>query len=193
MTILMRRLAVLLALLLTFAACNRKETAAGNDGVRPVAQTASTATTAPATATGIDVGSLMPPYTANNLDGTPFDLATKRNSVVLVNIWATWCGPCRYEIPELQAIHDRFKPRGFEVIGVSVDEGAPETVRAFAAERKMTYPIVLDPRGSLADTLQTGLLPTTVLVDRNGKIVWKKLGAIMPGDQELLEAIEAAL
>jgi cytochrome c biogenesis protein CcmG, thiol:disulfide interchange protein DsbE len=185
MTILMRRLLLLLALPLILAACNQKETVAP----KAVEQRCSSA----GIPTGTEEGMLLPAYAANNLDGTPFDLATKRNRVVLVNLWATWCGPCRYEIPELQAIHDRFKPRGFEVIGVSVDEGAPEMVRTFVAEHKITYPIVLDPKGALADTLQTGLLPTTVLLDCSGKIVWKKLGAIMPNDEGLLKAIEAAL
>lgn len=135
----------------------------------------------------------MPEYTSAWLDGSKFDLAGRRGKVVLLNVWATWCGPCRYEIPELQAIHDRYAPKGFEVVGVSVDEGAVDAVREFVQQHKMTYPIVFDPEQKVTNLLQTSVLPTTVLLDRNGKIAWKKYGAIMPNDEGLQKAIEAAL
>lgn len=153
----------------------------------------SAGTGAETTATGFEVGSLLPPYAATNVDGSKFDLATRRDKVVLLNLWATWCGPCRYEIPELQSIHDKYAARGFEVIGVSVDEGSPEPVKAFIDERKMTYPQVLDPEGQLATLLQTSVLPTSVLLDRSGRIVWKKFGAIEANDAELEAAIQKSL
>lgn len=193
----MRALAVTFALLLVVAACRRSETpAADPSGTSTAASPATTteAAAAPAAAGPVDVGSQIPAsWTATNLDGSKFELASMKDKVVLVNLWATWCGPCRYEIPELQAIHDRFKPQGFEVLGVSLDEGGADVVKPFVEEQKMTYPVVLDPRGKLADLLETSLLPTTVLVDRSGKIVWKKLGAIAPKDEALEKAIEAAL
>lgn len=127
------------------------------------------------------------------LDGSRFDLATRKGTVVLLNVWATWCGPCRHEIPELQAIHDKYKPQGFEVIGVSVDESGVDSVKQFAVEQKMTYPVAIDAEGKIADLLQTSVLPTSVLIDRQGKIVWKKFGAVLPNDVELTQAIEAAL
>jgi thiol-disulfide isomerase/thioredoxin len=148
---------------------------------------------AAATATGTEPGAAMPEYSAMNLDGSKFELATRREKVVLLNLWATWCGPCRYEIPELQRIHDAYGKRGFEVVGVSVDESGLEAVREFVGEQKMTYPVVLDPQGKLANILETSVLPTTVLVGRDGKIVWKKIGAILENDPELKGAIEKAL
>lgn len=146
------------------------------------------------TAAGTDIGARMPEYSALTLDGGKWELATKRDKVLLLNVWATWCGPCRFEIPELQAIHEKYAPQGFEVIGVSVDESGPEAVKSFVAEQeKMTYPVVLDAEGKLANMLQTSVLPTSIIVDRDGKIVWKKYGAIMPNDQELTRAIEKAV
>jgi hypothetical protein len=68
-----------------------------------------------------------------------------------------------------------------------------ESVKQFVAEQKMTYPVVLDPEGKLGAILQTSVLPTTVLLDRSGKIIWKRYSAIMPNDAELAEAIEKAL
>ena len=136
----------------------------------------------------------MPEYAAAYLDGSKFDLATKRDKVVLLNVWATWCGPCRFEIPELQKLHEKYSPRGLEVVGVSVDESGVDSVRSFVAEqKKMTYPIVLDAEGKIANILQTTVLPTSIVVDRKGQIVWKRYGAIMEGDAELKAAIEKAL
>ncbi|HEV7764382.1 MAG TPA: TlpA disulfide reductase family protein [Thermoanaerobaculia bacterium] len=136
----------------------------------------------------------MPEYTALNLDGTKFDLAKRRDKAVLLNVWATWCGPCREEIPELQKLHDHYGPRGFEVIGVSVDESGVDSVKEFISKQeKMAYPIVLDAEGRIANLLQTSVLPTTILVNRDGEIVWKKFGPVSGQDQELTKAIEASL
>ena len=188
----MRKTLLLLALVAALAACKRKETPIAEKSATPERKGVPAATAAQ-TATGTDVGSMMPEYSAMWLDGSKFDLASKRDKVVLLNLWATWCGPCRYEIPELQTIHAKYAPKGFEVIGVSVDESGVEPVRQFVNEHKMTYPVALDPEGKLAGIFQTSVLPTSVLLDRTGKIVWKHYGAIMQGDTELTSAIEKAL
>lgn len=189
----MRRIVFPLLLIVAVAGCKRGEQKAPETtSGKTTTESAATTTEEPAPP-GIDVGSTMPAYTASNLDGTTFDVASVRDKVVLLNLWATWCGPCRYEIPELQRMHDAYKERGFEVIGVSVDEGSVDSVKEFAAEQKMTYPIVLDPQGQLATMLQTSVLPTTILLDRKGKILWKKYGAILENDPELKSVIEKAL
>jgi len=175
----MKRIAaVLLVLVVLVAACKQREKPAQPQEARQ---------------TGVEVGAKMPEYAALNLDGSKFDLAQHRDKVVLVNVWATWCGPCRFEIPELQKMHDHYGPRGFEVIGVSVDESGAESVKQFVDEHQMTYPIALDAEGKLATLLHTTVLPTSVLVDRKGTIVWKQKGLIVESDQGLREAIEKAL
>jgi cytochrome c biogenesis protein CcmG/thiol:disulfide interchange protein DsbE len=180
-------LAAALAMTLVIAGCKRGEKPAGSaDGKKDAKAVAQTAT-------GIEPGATMPDYSAMNLDGTTFELASRRDKVVLLNLWATWCGPCRYEIPELQRIHDTYLSRGFEVVGVSVDESGVESVKQFVAENTMKYPVVLDPQGKLATVLQTSVLPTSILIGRDGKIVWKKYGAILENDEELKTAIEKAL
>ena len=114
--------------------------------------------------------------------------------VVLLNIWATWCGPCRIEIPELEALHKKLAPEGFEVLGVSIDDpGADQIVRDFVGEQHMTYPVVLDPRGRIADMFQTTVIPTSALIDRNGKIVWMHRGLVRANDPALNAALEEAL
>jgi thiol-disulfide isomerase/thioredoxin len=192
-----RALAVALAVLaISATSCKRTEKATpatrGIDAKKTSPQPQQQA--APQAGATTDVGAPMPEYAAMNLDGSKFDLAAKRDKVVLLNVWATWCGPCRYEIPELQQLSERYSARGLDVIGVSVDESGIESVRDFVKEKKkMTYPIVLDAEGKIANLLQTSVLPTSVLVDRAGKIVWKKYGAIMPDDAELKKALEASL
>lgn len=181
---------LLLAVVVVLSACKRGEKVAEAPGGAGKTETQAAQTT---TVAGTEAGAMMPAYVATNLDGTKFDLASRRGKVVLLNVWATWCGPCRYEIPELQRMHDLYGPRGFEVIGASVDEGEPDTVRQFVTENKMTYPVVLDPEGKSTVILDTSVLPTSVLIGRDGKIVWKKVGAILEGDQELKTAIEKTL
>ena len=190
---------VIVALTLVIS-CKRGEQKAGDAGTATTTETQSQmqsqtgARGSSEPAVGTEVGSRMPEYVAVNLDGSKFDLTARRDKVVLLNVWATWCGPCRFEIPELQKIHEQYGPRGFEVVGASVDETDVESVRSFVAEqKKMTYPVVHDVDGKIAALLETGVLPTSVLVDRTGKIVWKKIGAIMEGDEELKKAIEGAV
>jgi thiol-disulfide isomerase/thioredoxin len=189
----MKKIAVagLSLLVLIVASCKRSEQPVSRThGFGTDTQTTASAATATAPGTGVPLGE----YTALNLDGSKFDIAAKRDKVVLLNVWATWCGPCRFEIPELQKLHESYANRGVEVIGVSVDESGADSVKSFVAEQsKMTYPIVLDAEGKIANMLQTSVLPTTILVDRKGNIVWKKYGAIESGDTTLTKAIEAAL
>jgi len=190
--------ALLFALsLVAVASCKRGEQPASSGFATDTATTQASGTAQAATEPGTTTqgtGTVMPEYTALNLDGSKFDLASKRDKVVLINVWATWCVPCRYEIPELQALHEQYTPRGFEVIGVSVDESGPEALKSFIAEqKKMTYPVVLDAEGKIANMLQTSVLPTSILVDRKGNIVWKKFGLVESKDEQLKQAIEAAL
>lgn len=185
----MKRLLVLVSIALALLACGgRKEEAAKQPSVQ-----GTSSAPPPADPGEIDVGSTMPAYSNPTLDGTTFDLAKEKGNVIFLNLWATWCGPCRFEIPELQEIHNRYSPRGFKVVGVSVDESGAEAVRDFAKEYQMTYPVVLDPNGKLAVILRTSILPTSVVVDRSGKVVWKKYGPVMPNDRSLETAVEAAL
>lgn len=186
----MKRALTLFLVLLAVAlgACKRAEQRAAGYGGEPAAKAQQ-----PPQQAGTDVGGTMPEYSAMWLDGSKFDLAARRKNVILLNLWATWCGPCRFEIPELQKMHAEYGPKGFEVIGVSVDEGGVESIKQFVTENKMTYPIVVDPEGKLANLFQTSVLPTTALIDRNGRIVWKHYGLIQANDATLKQAIEKAL
>jgi len=178
--------------------CRKHETAqpdpAAKGATGSVSRVESTAPppATPATDTDSAVGSTMPAYKAELLDGKPFDVAAERGNVVFLNLWATWCFPCRDEIPELQKLHNEYAAQGFKVVGVSLDESGKESVQKFVTDNSMTYPIALDPEGKLANVFQTTVIPTSVLIDRNGRIVWKKYGRIAV-DEELMSALKSAV
>lgn len=191
-----RRISLIAATVLLAAACHREQRNATS--TQPLTFKSTKTTTAatagaPAASQPTEVGDRMPAYSSAMLDGKPLDLAAEqKGKVVLLNVWATWCGPCRGEIPLLRKIHDDFKPRGFEVLGVSVDETGADAVKQFVNEQKIDYPIAVDADGKIANVLQTTMLPTSVLIDRNGKIVWRQVGAI-DDDAALRAAVEKAL
>ncbi len=142
----------------------------------------------------VDVGLPVPAYSATSITGDTVSLADHRGKVVLLNVWATWCHPCRDEIPELQALHEKYAARGLELVGVSVDtEGADESIREFMRDYKMTYPVWRDPGERISAQFHTVGVPTTFLIDRTGVLRWRKTGPIQPGDPALSSALEQAL
>jgi thiol-disulfide isomerase/thioredoxin len=172
------------------AACSREQTApAPAMAKKPASPGVTTAPPATETTAGTQPGDLMPPYSSKYLDGKPFDLRAEKGNVVFVNVWATWCGPCRFEIPQLQALHDKYAQRGFKVVGVSVDESGADVVKQFVIEQKMSYPIAVDAEGRIANVLQTTVLPTSVIIDRSGRIIWRKVGAVVPNEAAELNAV----
>ena len=106
-------------------------------------------------------------------------LAGERGKVVLLNIWATWCHPCRTEIPELRALHEQYRARGLELVGVSVDgDDSDDAIRAFMREFQMTFPIWRDPDERILSSFLTIGVPATFLIDRKGVLQWRKTGPI---------------
>jgi peroxiredoxin len=113
------------------------------------------------------------------------DLATRdsvsledyRGSVTLVNIWATWCVPCREEMPSMQRLFDSVGTRGFRIAAISIDEGSSEDVAAFARELDLGFDILHDRSGSVERLYQTTGVPESFLLDRRGKLVKRVIGA----------------
>lgn len=119
-------------------------------------------------------------YAAPRLDGTQYVIGEQKGKALLLNVWATWCGPCRYEIPELKKLHAELGAKGFEVVGISVDEAPTneQEVRAFVTQTAIEYPIILDPEGRILLLLETSTVPTTVLLDKNGNVAWYSVGVV---------------
>lgn len=140
------------------------------------------------------VGDTAPNYAAHALGGDSVSLAGLRGKVVLLNVWATWCHPCRDEIPQLEALHQQYRARGLDLIGVSVDvPGMDDAIRTFMTDFKMTYPVWLDPDERVSAQFRTIGVPETFLIDRTGVIRWRKIGPIQHGDSALAVALERAL
>jgi len=125
-------------------------------------------------------------FSAPGLDGKEIDLSHYRGHPVIVDFWATWCGPCRKQIPELVALYNKYnKSRGLAVIGVSCDliqgDGGADAVAPFVEEFRINYPIALaDER--LVDSMGVEALPTTLFVGPDGKMVSRVVGAGRPGE-----------
>jgi peroxiredoxin len=124
-------------------------------------------------------------FTIKDMNGADVRLADYRGKVILLNYWATWCGPCKVEIPDLVALQDEYRDEGFVVLGVSQDDD-PETLREFAKAYKMNYPVlvgkdrpdVVDAQGPVWG------LPTTFVIGRDGTICRKHLGPATKEDFE---------
>ena len=154
-----------------------------------------------------------PPVELSRLNGETFRLADYRGKVVVLNFWATWCPPCRVELPQLAEIHRTYQERGVEVIGISMDEAGLEHVLEFSRTAEIPYPIALGAFSEMeklwaplrgiptvegfgtespkAGTGSVQLLPTTFIIDQAGRIVTKHVG---PREREqLVPELEALL
>ena len=139
-------------------------------------------------------GDPVPDVQGATLDGEAIALSDLRGQVVLVNLWATWCAPCRFETPFLQSLYDEHRERGFEIVGISVDDaGFEDVVREFAGEYGVTYTILHDPEMRSMDAFHAVGLPATYLVDREGTIRFVRVGPVSEQDREFFDALEAAL
>jgi thiol-disulfide isomerase/thioredoxin/Cu/Ag efflux protein CusF len=117
-----------------------------------------------------------PDFTLPTLSGAPIRLAELRGKVVLLNFWATWCVPCRMEMPALETLSQRHKDAGLEVLTVNLDTLSTAGVEAFVQEVRVTFPVALDPSWSIARAYRVFGLPTTYLIDRAGNVVVREVG-----------------
>ncbi len=119
--------------------------------------------------TPMEVNFPAPELALENLDGETQSLADFSGSVILVNNWATWCPPCKAEMPSLKKFHDAHTEQGFTVIAVEAGDGSEE-VLAFAQSYDLTFPIWLDPNGAAIDAFKNGSLPNSYVIDRAGNV-----------------------
>jgi peroxiredoxin len=142
----------------------------------------------------VGVGHAAPAYAATTMDGTPISLAEKKGEVVLLNVWATWCKPCRQEIPALDSLHREFAARGLVVAGVSIDV-IDDTARiaGFARELGASYALWLDPDDRVSNTFRAIGVPSTYLIDREGVLRWQHMGAVTASDATLRAVLDSAL
>ncbi|MGH9596139.1 MAG: TlpA family protein disulfide reductase [Edaphobacter sp.] len=124
---------------------------------------------------------VMPEVAMAQLDGGTWKISEHRGQVVLVNYWATWCGPCWEETPGLIRLSQELGAKGLAVVGVAIDEGGDEKVRRFVEEFRVPYPVVRPERMSQMEYGLAGV-PTTVLVDKDGRVAKTYVGAVREAD-----------
>ena len=127
-------------------------------------------------------------FTLTDLSGKTWTLKDLRGKVVLVNFWATWCPPCRKEMPDLETLYRRFGPQGLVILGISDEEAAK--VQPFIAEQKITYPVLLDPGRKVNELFQIDGIPKTFIYDHEGKIVAQSID--MRTQKQFMEMLEKA-
>ncbi len=139
-------------------------------------------------------GTPAPDYKAVALLGDSVSLKDHRGQVVLLNIWATWCEPCREEMPFLQKVHQQHKDAGLRIVGVSIDaRGEEARIKRFLSEFGVTFPIWLDPDDRASFLFRAIGVPASYLIARDGKVVWKHLGPISDRDTSFSAALARAL
>jgi len=132
----------------------------------------------------------VPDFTAPTLRGMPFQLSAHRGQVLVLNVWATWCPPCRLEVPGLNQLQHRFRDDGVQVVGLNVNADDLDAVRAFVNERTITYPQV-EARAVVRQHFPGEAIPRTYLVDRQGRVRFAHTGFLIPSALE--DAIETLL
>ncbi|WP_142504526.1 thiol-disulfide oxidoreductase ResA [Melghirimyces algeriensis] len=138
----------------------------------------------------VEVGKTAPEFKLKTLDGETLQLSDLKGKAVLLNFWATWCKPCRDEMPAIQKVYDKHKDKGFAVVGVNIAE-TKVTVSGFARQLNLNFPIVLDPDRKVTKLYGIGPIPSSIFIDKNGKVVRKVNGEMNEGQIEgyVLEAL----
>ena len=143
-------------------------------------------------ASGANAPGVAPEFRLANRAGGEVTLSQLRGQVVMINFWASWCGPCRQEFPALDQIYAKYKPMGFTLVGINVESEKSDAER-FLGQQRVSFPILFDPDNKVSGSYGVRAMPTTVLVDRQGRLRWQHM-AYKPGDEaKYIEQIRAAL
>ena len=148
------------------------------------------ATAGPAAAA--DGADAAPPFSLASRAGGQVSLADLKGQVVMINFWASWCGPCRQEFPALDQIYAKYKPMGFTLVAINVESEKADAEK-FLSATPASFPILFDPDNTVSGKYGVSAMPTTVLIDRQGRVRWQHR-AYKPGDEaKYIEQIRAAL
>ena len=136
-------------------------------------------------------GAAAPDFSLEALDGKTIRLSDFRGKAVLLNFWATWCEPCRVEMPWFVELEKQYGPEGLQVVGVAMDDSGKDVVEKFAKEMGVNYPVLMGKEAVGEEYGGVEFLPTTFYVDRNGKVVSRVFG--LKSRSEIEDAVKTAL
>ncbi len=141
------------------------------------------------------IGGEAPLFKEKTLDGNKISLNDYRGKVVIIEFWATWCPPCKESIPVIEAIQEKYAPRGLSIIGISLDEGpgVEEKVSAFRDAYKIGYPIIIDSDGKISSRYRVSSIPTFFILDKNLKIAKVYRGYTPQMGEHISKDIESLL
>lgn len=127
---------------------------------------------------GTGKGQLAPNFTLTDMQGKKVSLADMKGKVVLLNFWATWCPPCREEMPSMEMLHRKYKDDGLVILAVNVEQNGGPLVQTFLQSNPYTFPILLDGEAKAQNLYKVFRFPETFIIDRNGLVIEKVIGAI---------------
>ena len=130
------------------------------------------------TTKSLQPGLEVPNFAFPDLNGKEVSLAEHRGKVVLLNVWATWCPPCRQEMPSMQSLYEKFNGENFEILAVSIDSEGGEAVAPFMRQMNLTFPALLDPGETIRSLYGITGVPETFIIDKDGILVEKIIGPI---------------
>ena len=110
-----------------------------------------------------------------DLNQKPINLTDYKGAIVFLNFWATWCPPCREEMPSMQKLYNRYKNEPFHIIAVSLKE-SPTQVKAFFKKKRLSFTVLIDPKGDVGKKFGINSIPTTFILDKNGEVIGKAIG-----------------
>jgi peroxiredoxin len=146
----------------------------------------------PTAQASIATASPAPDFTLKSLAGPNLRLQEQRGKVVLLNFWATWCGPCREEMPQLNKLYEKYRPSGFTLLGVNVDEDS-RNAAGIAGQMGVSFPVLLDSDKRVAKLYDLSSMPSTVLIDRDGRVRFLHRGYRSGTENEYDQQIRALL
>lgn len=134
-----------------------------------------------------------PDFVIENLSGGDTGLVDYKGKVVLLNFWATWCMPCRAEMPGMEILWQKYKEQGLVIVAISIDEGSKKRVEKFIEIFDLSFPVLLDPESKVNDLYKVSNMPTSFLIDRNGKIISRIVGSDDWTSEEAIQLVETLL
>ncbi len=118
----------------------------------------------------------VPDFCLEGLNGKRVQLRGLKGNIILLNFWATWCGPCKDEMPSMETLYQRYKERDFALLTISVDEGSSEATRKFIQKNRYSFSVLVDPTGKTLDLFEIDRIPATVIIDKKGRTVGRAIG-----------------
>lgn len=117
-----------------------------------------------------------PDFSLKDLNGKKVELKQFKGKIIFLNFWATWCGPCKEEMPSLEVLHKQFKEKNFVLLTISVDYEGEKPVQEFINKNRYTFSVLLDPKCETLDLFEVKGIPTSFLIDKKGKMIGKAIG-----------------